>query len=299
MSKISEKMVPILLLALVTFLTPLKSSSARAGTLDNIRKNVREDKSKKEKDENTDSRSQKKRNHSGRNGCYHYNDCHHNCYSCDEADDETSIIMFYILFSPFWGPYAAVEGNASDPQYLDYPYQNDERGYITHSGHGSTSAFSLTLEGTRTSYGYNQTAEVRFAFAKRLELQLSSKLLIEPTNSRYFDSLHLLQPQFNVVFAMGTHALFRAGAGMNALLDHTSETQFGVNFHYDIDIFPINPLVLSARFAAGTVGEAFTWQSRFSAGVALRNAELFAGYDFNYLASNLIGGPVAGLRLWF
>jgi len=281
----------------LTFLL-LLSSSASAGSLDDIRKEVKKKKEKKEESKSTSSSS----NNSSHSSCPHYHSHHHHCSHCGwshDNDTQDAIIFFYVISSPFWGPNAIVESDLKNPTYLTYPYQNGNVGYIEDNPDGSEHAFSFTLEGGTAPYGYNQSAELRATIFKRLELQLSSKRLIEPTQLYYFDTLHLLEPRLNVVFAMGKRALFRTGLGLNILSDPQSDPVYGFGYHYDMDFFPIRPLVLSIRLGAGILGEAVTWQTRFTAGVSLANLELFGGYDFHNIGEQEIGGPIAGARLWF
>jgi hypothetical protein len=209
-------------------------------------------------------------------------------------------VALRIFFSPFWGPWAAVEeGEIEHPAYLDYPYERGEGGYIQDNVRGSQSALSVTVEGGRASYGYHQTIDARFTLARRFEFEVVAKRIVEPLSAVHEDQVFLMQSHFNVPFAMGRHALFRAGLGVNSLLDPRSHPINGINFHYDMDFFPVRPLVVSFRFGAGTVGEAVLTQARATVGVSVRNAELYAGYDQQWLGGHKLGGAIGGVRFWF
>ena len=205
-----------------------------------------------------------------------------------------------VFFSPFWGPWAAVEdGVIKSPAYPDYPYQRGFGGYIVDDPSGAQNAFSVTVEGGLAPYGYQQSVDARLTLARRFEFELVTKRMAEPLSWSYEDQLFLVQSHFNIPFALGKHAVFKAGIGANTLVDPRSHPISGINFHYDVDFFPVRPLVISLRFGAGTLGEAALTQSRATVGVTLLNAEVYAGYAGQWLGDQRLGGPVGGVRFWF
>ncbi|MCI0639159.1 MAG: hypothetical protein L0Y72_14350 [Gemmataceae bacterium] len=90
----------------------------------------------------------------------------------------------------------------------------------------------------------------------------------------------------------------RSGVGLSWLLDRF-DTDFGFNFHYGADVFPVHPLVLSGSADLGFVGNAGVAHVRGSAGVLWRNWEFFGGYDFLRIGRVELHGPMIGIRLWF
>ena len=76
-------------------------------------------------------------------------------------------------------------------------------------------------------------------------------------------------------------------------------TRWGFNFHYGADVFPCEPVVVSAAVDLGNVGDAFAVHGRATAGVTRKHWELFGGYDFLRVGSTDLQGPLAGLRVWF
>lgn len=88
------------------------------------------------------------------------------------------------------------------------------------------------------------------------------------------------------------------GLGARGLFSR-SLVRGGFNLLYSADIYPIEPLVISACGEAGNINKAFTMRLRASAGLQLRNVEAFIGYDWLRIGGADLHGPMAGLRLTF
>jgi hypothetical protein len=99
-------------------------------------------------------------------------------------------------------------------------------------------------------------------------------------------------------FAQNEIASFYTGLGFRTLADY-KQTDFGFNFTYGADFFPVRPLVISGVFDAGTRGSAGVVHGRASIGAIWHGWELFAGYDFLRIGSSNLQGPMAGIRFWF
>jgi hypothetical protein len=90
---------------------------------------------------------------------------------------------------------------------------------------------------------------------------------------------------------------WRIGIGMNWLADH--DTDLGLNFTLRSDWQPCWPLVLAGEVDWGTLGHATTFHGHVSAGVMVRQCEVFVGYDYRTVDSVELEGPLVGLRWWF
>ena len=104
----------------------------------------------------------------------------------------------------------------------------------------------------------------------------------------------------NLVFRLAQSPRFqvRSGLGFNWLADE-ADSDFGFNFTYSSDWYPCRPWILSSEMDLGRLGSATLFHIRATAGVQLRAAELFGGYDYYDVGQSEIGGFVTGLRLWF
>ena len=70
----------------------------------------------------------------------------------------------------------------------------------------------------------------------------------------------------------------RTGLGLNWLSDNLG-SEFGFNFTYKGDFFPMDPLVISAELDLGKTGSSNLAHVRVTTGMNYRHAEIFAGYD--------------------
>jgi hypothetical protein len=73
----------------------------------------------------------------------------------------------------------------------------------------------------------------------------------------------------------------------------------GFNFTYGGVWFPMQPLIVSAYFDAGTLGHAGVLHAGGSVGAIYRGWELFAGYDFLRIGGTNLQGTMIGGRWWF
>jgi hypothetical protein len=71
------------------------------------------------------------------------------------------------------------------------------------------------------------------------------------------------------------------------------------DFLYSADVFPIEPVVISASIDLGNLDNAFVIHGRGTIGWQIDRFELFVGYDFLRIGAVNLQGPLAGLRLWF
>ena len=90
----------------------------------------------------------------------------------------------------------------------------------------------------------------------------------------------------------------RTGLGLNWLSDNLG-SEFGFNFTYKGDLFPMDPLVISAELDLGKTGSSNLAHVRVTTGMNYRHAEIFAGYDHFRLGETEFDGFVSGLRIWF
>ena len=96
-------------------------------------------------------------------------------------------------------------------------------------------------------------------------------------------------------FAQSDRAEFRTGLGMN-WIDDPQCSNVGFNFTYAADIFPYKPWIVSAQLDAGTLGRTGLFRFRSTAGVVLRNFEIYTGYEYNDIGRASWNGLIAGLR---
>jgi len=132
----------------------------------------------------------------------------------------------------------------------------------------------------------------------RFGVQVGWNYLTEQLADNQQDSLWLGDATATFRFAQTEKVQLRTGLGLRWLADRT-DSDFGVNFLYAGDFYPVAPLVLSTSLELGSLGEAFVCHGRVTAGLLLKRWELFGGYDWLRIGSVDLQGPVLGLRLWF
>jgi len=103
-------------------------------------------------------------------------------------------------------------------------------------------------------------------------------------------------------FAQAEKAEFRTGLGFNWLDGRESarrQSDFGFNFTYGADFFPVKPWVLSADLDAGNLGRAALVRFRTTGGILLHGVEAYTGYEYLDIGRSHQNLLVAGLRVWF
>lgn len=114
------------------------------------------------------------------------------------------------------------------------------------------------------------------------------------------DHLLLGDVRLHVMIGNWRHLLLRTGAGFDVLRStNPGFTALGGDWNISGDVFVVRPLVLSFDLAVGRIGHAVYVGGRATIGVAIRRFEVFAGYEHKMIGAPGIGGPLAGVRVWF
>lgn len=119
------------------------------------------------------------------------------------------------------------------------------------------------------------------------------------------DALYLGGTYVGFTAVMQPRVVWRLGLGANYMVDGRTpgeghrEYAAGVGGTTRLDVFPIKPLVISARGDFGTLYKARTWTGRVTAGVLIRGFEVYGGYEVRTVGRVPMYGPVIGLRAWF
>jgi len=210
--------------------------------------------------------------------------------------------LMFAFTSPFWGPHAALDDDF-DNQLLfpRFPYDNT-LGYMDVAPWASRPRrWSVRL---RADYGdafgglQRVGGHLLLSTAARWGLDTEMTHLWERLPGGERDELWL--GDFNVCyrFAQSERMQWRTGIGFN-WLDDPAATDYGFNFTYGVDCFPKQPWVLSATLDWGTLGRAEQFRFRSSAGVLIRGAETYIGYEYLDIDRTQINSLLAGVRVWF
>lgn len=238
-------------------------------------------------------------------------DKEHNDQLCFDLDDDSSIFgeLFGVIAiaafgAPFWVPHTALNDDLSyTAEFPEFPYTDDWDGHLVIN--------SLDDDGLKPWSGRLRTEcggglDDMSRIGGHLLLDTSSRVGFdsewnyrrqELANGGH-DSLSTGDFNFTLRFAQSEKIEFLAGLGMNWLHDST-DTNYGVNFTYGVDVFPAKPWVLSTTIDWGTLGRASLFHGRTTVGVLLDRYEFFTGYDYFRVGSVDLDGVVGGIRIWF
>jgi hypothetical protein len=256
---------------------------------------------------------------------------HHHHDDYDDDDGFFSIVFcrfaFYGVTSPFWGPVALLDDSYDiDGYFGDYPYDGRSEGYMVFSpvycdcgallndaaespGHRPDCMWyrgsSKTFSGRFTAEWAEQPGDVsriggrlQLNTASRFGLDTQTDWLREPATGPIQDELWLGDCNVVFRFAQSARAQFYTGVGFN-WLDDPIDTDFGFNFTYGADFFPVRPWVVSSSIDWGSLGSAEQFRFRTTAGLMLNRVEVFAGYEYLDIDRTQINTYVTGVGIWF
>jgi hypothetical protein len=228
--------------------------------------------------------------------------------------DDAGAFWFFVAASPFVIPARIMGDTWEEHSYLPwYPYPRQFPGWLLprETSHGDDVhtdsdgvhrrlyAGRLSIEGGSDFNGVDRLAvQLRLDSAYRVGVLTSWNYYSERLACGCRDRLVI--GDFNIIvrFAENAFAAMYSGAGFRTLIDR-SANDFGFNFVYGFDWFPMRPIVVGASLEAGTLGAASVFHTRATVGAVYRRWELYGGYDFLRIGSVNLQGPMVGLRLWF
>lgn len=205
--------------------------------------------------------------------------------------------------APFWGPAVWVEDSYSfSARFADYPYQDDLTGYMyLPAGRSESKSRSLRV---RSEYADDFAGQQRIGgqvlceSASRFGFDTTTDYRVEDLGRGTYDELWMGDANLVFRFAQSEWLTMRTGLGLNWLSDDCGN-DYGFNFTYAGDWFPVKPWIVSSELDAGTLGDAWLLHLRSTAGFNFRHAELFLGYDWTRVGNVDLGGWVSGIRLWY
>ena len=289
----------------------LEPSNATAqNALGDLRQSVRSQPKRTPEPESDSDHEHKRRKKRKKDHHDHHYDPHH--------DDEDSfwgalLAPFVAPFvwagaaavtSPFWGPAHLVEDEWDRAGYFPkFPYEDGIEGYMMRDPWipAEPRMWSLRLRGDYTDNFDSVSSvggHVLFETSHRLGLDSEVRYFQQDLGGGASDELWMGDANIVFRFAQSPDLQMRAGVGLNWMAD-TAENDFGVNFTYGGDWYPVRPLVVSGELDIGRLGRATYFHSRLTGGLQWRRYEVFAGYDYLDVGTVQIQGLVSGVRLWY
>lgn len=225
---------------------------------------------------------------------------------CDDEDDSwnsfSGQFVFMALTSPWWLPKATLE------QEDEGPAQFPPAPYTTHDGY-------LSIQESRSpTDGWGGRISLDSGNNFNDITSLSGRLRLDTLHRIGFDGewvwLHernggggddLVRGDANVVirFAQSERAQFHSGIGLN-WLSGSGDPDFGFNFTYGADFFPVDPVIISTSFDLGNVNHSSLIHFRGTLGLmVLDRLHLYSGYDVINFSGNSIHSLISGIEFWF
>ncbi len=224
---------------------------------------------------------------------------------CDDEDDSlTAWVAIRVLTAPWWGPHLALEvgDEVGNPGFPVGPYADDHEGYLVLGPQIHT----LKEWGGRLSLDAANDFDDVTTLSGRLRLDTAFRMGIDTAwvqlsdrQGLNTDSLGLGDFNFVYRFAQSPQMQFHSGLGVNWLADG-DHADFGFNFTYGVDYFPVDPVVASAPLDLGKVGNASLIHFRGTLGTMITpRIHLYSGYDLLNIGGNSIHSLLTGLEFWF
>jgi hypothetical protein len=204
--------------------------------------------------------------------------------------------------SPFWGPPMLIgDSRLVDGYFPRYPYKQ-RSGYMW-IGDPIPDVYVVGVR-ARSDFGTNfgkfdwVGGNLLVESTLRFGAETDFRVLTENGPGTFADSLTLGDANLFYRFAQSDQFQARAGVGFNYLVDR-ADSNFGLNFTYAVDWYPVKPVIVSAEMDLGWLGQESLFHLRVTEGVNWKYGEGFVGYDYVNVGSFQVGGMVAGVRLWF
>lgn len=227
----------------------------------------------------------------------------------DDDDDDNADLTGFVagisliaVSSPFWVPRGAMQDEQWEEGFFTrYPYY-DNAVMITEPGPESEQHAWLARVRAEYATGFDGMSrlggQVLLDTWTRFGIDTEFDYREQDLGGGAYDGLWTGDCNALVRFAQSERAQMRAGVGFNWLSDQLSN-DFGINFTYGGDFFPVDPWVISADIDWGRLGQTSLFHGRITAGVQWRGIEVFTGYDYYDVGRTGIGGLVSGLRVWY
>ena len=204
--------------------------------------------------------------------------------------------------APFWGPPMLIgDSRLVDGYFPRYPYK--QRGGYMWIGDPVPDVYVVGIR-ARSDFGTNfgrfewVGGHLLIESTARLGVETDFRVLQQNGPGTTFDSLTLGDANLFYRFAQSNQFQGRAGLGFNYLVDR-ADSNFGFNFTYAADWYPVKPVIVSAELDLGWLGQESLFHIRVTEGVNWKYGEAFVGYDYYDVGNFQVGGMVAGVRLWF
>lgn len=195
------------------------------------------------------------------------------------------------------------------PRYPSYPYAQHTKGYVRRLPYLDARGEEAKLWSIRAAAEGGYLGKQGYRVGGRVLMRYWRLGLA--ADAHYYGGWGQQKPfylggaNWTIDLVMRPHFGLRAGPGLLTRVDAQyprggrPNYEFGPSVMTEVDIFPIHPVVASARFDVGRLGDSTAVSGRASVGVMIRRLEVFLAYEAKLIGEMPLRGPQLGLRAWF
>ena len=222
------------------------------------------------------------------------------------------MLFVLALTLPWWGPAAALEPaeHRYSTGFPRYPYERPDAGsMIVDEEPASPDLPALPLIpkrnwalqlGAESGYVFDRVwregLNLRLQTAFRIDFDANWSLFMERQPGA-FTNLALGREHVIWRHAQSSTVQFHTSLGAQHLVDSKGDLS-GIDFAYGFEVYPAKPVTIAFEGALGNLGSTFAPRVRATLGFVHSRFELLLGYEHQWIGSETLGGPFAGVRLW-
>jgi len=283
---------------LVSMLACVVPATVRGGDLGRAKDEVRKDDDPPDDDDGKrGGREGRRRGDHGRD----HDDGDHEHGRDDGESDIGGTFALLVLGSPFWVPHLAVGDDFAVPHaFAVYPYQGGVKGLVLRGeeagGRALAAGWLGVTGGWRPGDLWTGKVDAQLLTSSRFGAATTWYHFVEPQAQGPADTLTAGDVQVTLRFAQNERVSFWTGLGARFMPDE--QLHAGFIIAYGVDVFPVDPITLSARVDAGSLGHAGVGGVSLRAGVLLGPVDFGVGWDLLAIGDVSLTALTAGVRLW-
>ena len=206
--------------------------------------------------------------------------------------------------------------------FLAYPYVDGRRGFAVHTQPGDDLppwgreyAFRFSAEGAYLYDDVWRSGSSITLMAPKLYARASYDLMLEGPTPKLEGDIEVQGAVRDRLHFAGVEVgpqvvheqTFAARFGLVGTLMFDDQRSLpdeptllpGIGAALELELYPVRPLVFTARGALSRIGGAVAVQGRVTASVMIRRFEIYAGYDHRLIGRVPLGGPTLGVAARF
>jgi hypothetical protein len=228
-----------------------------------------------------------------------------------DTDSVEAKLIFHTLMLPYYIPHFTLVDDYYDKgAFLSYPYAEKWNGVMqrehdrcwdgeTPDTWNRLMSYRVSVENGNDFLGLNRVG-IQFLADTMLRLGIGGSVNFYEEKREGLPPDQLIIGDVNVLFrfAQSPRWQWRSGLGLRWMDDHR-QTDYGFNFVYGVEWFPLDPITVGMQLEAGTLGNTGVIRFTSRIGLVWKHAEAYVGYDYLQIGGAELAGPMIGLRVWY